>query len=238
MINRSKRAIILGCSHACGAEMWHGVGTDLIPDPQEDYGLEHNFAAQISRALGYTPCNHALGGGSNDLIFRVWTDLCGDLTEHDLVIACWTGPNRTEVWHEDDGLWLQISPGTENFLQRTKDTLHLQGRTIPAMVSNHDLVVDYSKKWTLFTCDQSAINNKIKNILALNHWAQKLRIPVMNIDSFGPVDHQLVDEFDWPSRQSFLDYCLSKQFLSTPNGHYGLDAHTAFAQSLLADING
>jgi len=70
-----KKALILGCSHAVGAEM--SQEPNLVFDTfvqAHDYELTHCYPAQIAQALGYLPVNRGISGGSNDAMFRLFTE--------------------------------------------------------------------------------------------------------------------------------------------------------------------
>ena len=81
-----KQALILGCSHAAGTEMHNGT--------------ECSYPVKIAKQLGYAPKNYAISGGSNDAMFRIYQEQCSGLDSSDIVIACWSGYNRTEIWND------------------------------------------------------------------------------------------------------------------------------------------
>jgi hypothetical protein len=219
--------------------MWLGPFTQDIPHPQEDFGAKNSYPVQIARALGYEPCNHAIGGGSNDAIFRIWTEVCDHLNQSNIVIACWTGCHRSEFWHEKSALWLQISPGTQSYLKRVQDPLFLEGRTISEVVVEQDNIIEFGKLWHTFANDQiSASNNKLKNILALNASAERLGIRVINFDSFDPVNNKSVKQFEWPVDIDFMKFVDSCGYDHTDWGHYFLDAHNAYAKKVLESLHG
>ena len=154
-----RQALILGCSHAYGSEMF--------PYPQATYN--HSYPAIIAKELGYEVNNRSIPGGSNDAMFRLFT-------EHnqtaDLVIVCWSGYNRSEIWNDQVHKWEALAPGKEDI--------------------SGPGYLEYQKQWVMFHTDARVGRlNKIKNILAVNAIAT---CPVVNIDSFWPVDN-----FIWPS---------------------------------------
>jgi hypothetical protein len=69
-----KRAIILGCSHAAGTEMYNGIAC--------------SYPVKIAEQLGYVPENYAIAGGSNDAMFRIYEEHRTRLDSSDIVIAC------------------------------------------------------------------------------------------------------------------------------------------------------
>lgn len=229
----------MGCSHALGAEMWLDPELSDIPEPQEDFGLINSYPMRIARALGFHPLNHAISGGSNDAMFRIWAEQCHGLGPNDMVIACWTGGNRSEVWHEKDQMWVEISPGTEVFFKRHKDQLFLQGRCVGDSIADQDFYKQYIKYWQSLACDPvSAGNNKIKNILALNIWATQLGIRVLNFYSFEEMDNTILDQFEWPADQSFMQHANINGFTPTAWGHYFIDAHRSYADLVLESLHG
>lgn len=219
--------------------MWLDGSTHLVPDPQENFGATNSYPVQIARAMAYIPHNHAIGGGSNDAMFRIWQAQCDQLCSADIVIACWTGRHRSEIWHEHDQLWIQISPGTESYLTRVPDTLFLEGRCVAKTVTDQSSFLDYTKSWQVFANDViSAENNKIKNIHALNALAERRGIRVLNFDSFDPIDHPDVGGYEWPSPTDFMAFAHCRGFRHTINGHYFLDAHTAYADLAMETLRG
>ena len=140
------KALVLGCSHAAGNE---------ISTPGED-DRENSYPMHLARLLGYVPTNMSITGGSNDAVFRLTE---AHHQDYDIVIACWTGCNRTEVW--DGKSWQAIAPGG-----------------VPTTVE------EYRQQWLIHGTDvTSGRLNKVKNILAANALCSN----VINIDSFWPV---------------------------------------------------
>jgi hypothetical protein len=162
-----KQALVLGCSHAAGSEIF-GAGTE---------DRANSYPMNLANLLGYQPTNMAIPGGSNDAIFRLASQHHHD---YDVVIACWTGCNRTEVW--DGNSWQAIAPG---------------GRPIS--------VENYRQQWLVHSTNElSGRLNKTKNILAVNAMCKH----VINIDSFWPVlcdvDWAVPDNFwDWCNKQHY-----------------------------------
>lgn len=231
--------MILGCSHAQGAEMWLDAAYVSNGYPDEDFGLKNSYPALIGQELGYEIYNYSMGGGCNDAIFRIARELLPTLTNDDLVIACWTGGDRSEIWHGKHNIWLQISPGTTTYLRREIDDVHLSGRTIDIVVDDCDQYVEFTKKWTIFAInDQSSRNNKIKNIIALNDMLTSAGIPAINLDSFDPVDDPALENFFWPEKTNFMEFCNANKFPRTHYGHYFFEAHRAYAHKVLENIHG
>lgn len=193
------KALVLGCSHAEGSEM----GTD-------EYGRTNSYPVLLAERMGYTTDNHAIGGGSNDAVFRIFE------TKHhnyEIVIACWTGHNRTEVWHHDK--WIPFAQG-----------------------SNAGDLEAYRQQWIVHhTDDVTGRLNKIKNIVALNALAYMHGVKVVNIDSFWPV-HGYVwpSNVLWPVPVDFWTWAKAQGYACTPWGHFGREAHSAFADYILENI--
>jgi hypothetical protein len=132
-----------------------------------------------------------------------------------LVIACWSGYNRSEIWDDQINNWQALAPGKKDI----KNPVHLE----------------YQKQWIMFhTDDRVGRLNKIKNILAVNTLATQ---PVINIDSFW-----LVNNFTWPSNcywpvsTTFWDWCAENNYPKTAGGHFFEPAHQAFAKFVLENI--
>ena len=238
-----KRALILGCSHALGAEMWKIPGWVLKPEYVSDdaYGAMHSYPVQLAHQLGYTPCNHAISGGSNDAMYRIFCDELPQLTSDDVVIACWTGGNRSEVFYEHEKRWLSISHGDTHTLQIQSDRALLQGRYTAVKIKHHQEFEDYGKQWLVYEGhDQRGQLNKIKNTLALNMLAQVKQVPVINIDSFWPIlDYAWPPSINWPvANKDFMTFCREQNFPRTDWGHFFLPAHQAFADYIFKNMAG
>ena len=215
-----KKALILGCSHAVGAEMSQEPGLVFDTFVQaHDYELAHCYPAQIAHTLGYQPVNRSISGGSNDSMFRLFME--ETLTPKDMVIACWTGINRTEI---RDRHWQQLCPGAN----------------IPKNINQ-----DYVKHWVLYSGNtEVGMLNKTKNILALNAVAHAQGIPVINIDSFWPIDFfpkmdfSWPDSVNWPVDTDFMSWCQQHNFPHTETVHFFKPAHDSYAEHVLQNIAG
>ena len=127
-----KQALILGCSHAYGSE--------IFPWPRATY--DHSYPALIAKALGYKIKNLSIPGGSNDAIFRLFEE---HRQAADLVIACWSGYNRTEIWDSQINKWQSLAPGKTDVGD-----------------ANY---AEYQKQWVIFHADNRIGRlNKIKNV--------------------------------------------------------------------------
>lgn len=236
-----KQALILGCSHALGAEMFKqpGLTLDRTSTSPDAYGAKNSYPVQIAQQLGYTALNHAISGGSNDAMYRIFCDKVDQLTVVDVVIACWSGGNRGEVFYEHEQRWLPISHGDTHTLQIESDSVLLQGRCIPSKIRHHRLFEDYGRQWLIYEGhDQRGHLNKVKNILALNMLAQSHHIPVINIDSFWPItNHTWPSSMKWPALdKDFMTFCQQQNFPRTDWGHFFRPAHSAFAEFVLKNI--
>ena len=231
------RAVVLGCSHAAGSEM------ETDPDRPEDiapehFGPAHSYPVQLAQLLGYSAENYSLGGGSNDAVFRIFTDLADQLTEQDLIIACWTGSDRTEVWDPIESTWHSLSAGNSNFNRRVVDPVALAGRCIPEPVAMAQDLAEYQAAWVRYSVDGQANRlNKIKNIIALNAMARATGIPVLNIDSFAPIrDFEWPGFVTWATRVPFWDWAVKNSYPQAQYGHFFLAAHTEFARLVFDQI--
>lgn len=192
-------AYILGCSHAAGSEMKKAVG------------IQNSYPCLLAKSLGYNSINYAIPGGSNDAMFRLLIENINKITTKDIVIACWSGLNRTEIYNSQKKSWQIINMSTS--------------------------ANDYHKAWQVNHGEEKFGQlNKIKNILALNSLCQRQQIKVINIDSFWPVwDVEIQDLFT--VKENFWDYSLAKKFTKTDQGHFDLEAHKDFADYILRNIN-
>ena len=209
-----KKALILGCSHAVGAEMFKEPGLVFDNfDQADNYGRTHCYPVQIAQALGHMPINLSISGGSNDAMFRLFTEQT--LTPVDIVIACWTGVNRNEIY---DNQWIAMSPGA-----------------VPDQVNS-----DYFKHWLLYSANtEVGMLNKTKNILALNALAYAQGIQVINIDSFWPVPNiEWPSIVEWSASMDFMSWCQEHNFPHTAWGHFFKSAHDSFAKHVLQNIAG
>ena len=237
-----KKALILGCSHAAGAQMSQELPLDFFKNPQDVPAYEGNnsFPVAISCALGYTAFNHSISGGSNDAMFRVSVDTIYQLCDQDIIIACWTGLDRTEIWYNDEARWLPMSHGQVNVQSSGSHSVLRQGISLGKQISNPTQYKEYGRQWMLYESTvESRQLNKIKNILALNTLAQSHGIRVINIDSFNPINNfKWPDNIFWPvPKTTFCDWCQQAGFTTTSCGHYFKSAHQAFADYVLQFIS-
>ena len=123
-------------------------------------------------------------------MFRLFTEQT--LTPNDIVIACWSGVNRSEIY---DKQWIAMAPGA-----------------VPDRVN-----ADYFKHWLLYSANtEVGMLNKTKNILALNMLAHTQGIQVINIDSFWPVpDVAWPNSLKWPVDTDFMSWCQQYSFPHT-----------------------
>jgi hypothetical protein len=196
-----KKALILGCSHAEGSEM-----------STEEYNRANSYPVLLAERQGYVAHNCAIGGGSNDAMFRIFES---GFKNYNIVIACWTGHNRSEAWHNN--AWIPLAPGDKR---------------------NFGDLDTYRQQWVVHHTDHvTGRLNKIKNIVALNTLAQAHDVPVINIDSFWPVHgYAWPSNVHWPVSTTFWDWADAQGYAYTPWGHFGRDAHSAFADYILENI--
>lgn len=245
MLMKKRNFYILGCSHASGCELeGDNIGHNT------DFNLNNSFAALLGKKLGYNVINLAFPGGSNDSIFRMFHRLV-DATEHedpeswrttavpmkpspwipnpkfdqdqDVVFASWTGEERIEVFDVNNSEWLNFSVGAS--LEASKFN------------KNHrDFYNSYIRFWC--SADETGYNNKLKNILALNSYANYRGAVVINHNSFAPFDFMIKDTFLWLNAAgNFADWAASNNYRQTPQWyHYGVDAHKDYADKLYAEL--
>lgn len=234
----TNRALILGCSHAAGAEMSKDPGI-TVDDPQS-FGYLNSYPVLIARQLGYTPLNYAVSGGSNDAIFRIFCEQLGYLTSNDIIIACWTGIDRTEIWHELDQQWLQLSIGQQNWNPTKSSAYALSGENCRGEISCLDEYKRYCQQWSKYHVNsQSSKLNKLKNITSLNDLAESRSISVINIDSFYPINNNISKARPCPNKwvidEAFTSWAIRNNCPKTDWGHYFLDTHQRFADLIVAN---
>jgi len=226
-----KKALILGCSHATGAEMAHDPSVTYRDAIEfEEYGYTRSYPVLIAQELGYQALNHAIAGGSNDAMFRIFESI--NLTSDDIVIACWTGFDRGEVWYEKERRWLALAHSGINVHEKQSNATVLEGLNSGAIIKDSAQYCEYAKQWAI---NEGNIFrgrlNKIKNIFALNALAQARGIKVINIHSFNAVE---CESFEWPiGLEDFCNWCKDRDFAHTNGGHYFKDAHAQFARYVL-----
>lgn len=229
-----KRAYIFGCSHAAGSEMF---------DNDLDREYTHSYPALIARDLGYAVHNHAIPGGSNDAIFRILSCISQDITYEDLVILCWTGPDRCEFFSEEANQWLQFSVGRGRFHKTVAHPIALQGQFVGSIIPEQSTWQQFLQLWQKLVLGQRSTNsyaNRTRNVIAANSLAISRTSSVINLTSFAPYceeDWPLVRTLYWPmQRQDFCSWAVAQQLPRTENGHFGYDVHRTYADVVLATL--
>jgi hypothetical protein len=227
------KALIVGCSHAAGAQMHTGPEcTTKHPVEQVVWEANNSYPVLLAKMLGYTAHNHAVSGGSNDAMFRICTE---QIKHADIVIACWTGWDRTELWHPEHDAWFNLNYSDDAIYMRKPYGGLLEGQTVPTVVDRNKEYYSYGKQWLVYEGgNEKSRLNKIKNVLALNTLAKQHGVEVLNFDSF-----QGIYDFDWPStvnqpvptqEQEFCTWSFAQGFTTEPTGHFFLPAHQAYAE--------
>lgn len=229
-----KQSLILGCSHAAGSEMAAEPGidcTDIIKF--EEYGYSRSYPVKIAQALGYQAQNCAIPGGSNDAMFRIFES--AKLSRGDIVIACWSGFDRSELWYEKEQRWLSMAHGSVNCHQKIASSIIADGINALNNVSDAASYQAYGKHWAINEGNPHRGRlNKLKNILAVNALAQERGISVINIHSFNSVD---LAYYNWPvGSVEFYNWCGERNFPRTEWGHFFEPAHQAFADFVLEHV--
>ena len=238
------KALVLGCSHAAGSEMTSELDLDLQGYEEKHYGYQMSYPAQLARLLGYeTVLNHAIPGGSNDAMFRIFETFVNpykNLPRPDIVIACWTGCERTEIWNFDENNWVGLAGGKTLFSKTEHDDIIREGMPIGVHIDNRDEIIEYQKQWVVHHADRWwGRMNKLKNMLAVNVMAAEHNIPVINIDSFGTVQ-----EYNFPDtvyrplfKVEFCNWAAERGFNNTRSGHYFTQAHKTFANFIYRKLD-
>lgn len=229
------KALILGCSHAAGDEMYKDPTLVIDGSKKWNFGYQNSYPVLIAQQLGYRPLNYAIPGGSNDAMFRIFYEQLDQLTPNDVVIACWTGIDRTEIWHELDQRWLPFSQGQYTFYPIVDNEYALSGLNSGGQISLDSEYQAYREQWGRYQVNLiSSKLNKLKNILSLNNLAQHYSIPVININSFYPI--KCPDYITWVANESFWDWADRNHCNRTDWGHYFLDTHQKFADLIVTNI--
>lgn len=221
--------------------MFRGIDQQELNQQQlDDYGYQNSYPVLVARDLGFGPCNHAIAGGSNDAICRIGSELVDQLSKDDLIIACWTGPTRTEIWCEEESAWLPLAPGMECFWKTEPDAVIPQGRLqYDQTIRNCNRYLEYLKQWCTFdNYYQRWVNNAVKNVIALNVMAKQCNVQIINFFSFASIDNKYITQLGrWPAGcQDFVNWALGNHHRSTPNGHFLFAAHRGFADHVLLGI--
>jgi len=240
-----KQAFILGCSHALGAEMRAEPGVDFSQyHSAEHYETHNSYPALIAQQLGYGIQNHAIAGGSNDTMFRIFCEHVNHMQSTDLVIACWTGPNRTELYYEKHHRWLPMPAGETITNCVEPNDWVLQGLPMLETISDHRDYEHYGQQWLVYQGHElQGHHNKVKNVLALNSLAQSRSVPVINVDSFWPTRSRdprknMLGHIKWAAADTdFWSFCQNLNFPHTDWGHFFQPAHQAFADHVLSTVD-
>jgi hypothetical protein len=234
----TKKAIVLGCSHAAGAEMYPRHIENWV-----ERGYRESYPVLIAEEFGYQVENHSIYGGSNDAIFRIFTEILPRLTDQDLVVCCWTGMDRSEIYHDDHQDWIQFN-GNTSWLQQRKRTSEIpQGFLIKPLVEHHDEYFSYVESWKRFAVDKNFLstkNNQYKNILAVNCLAGKKDVRVWNFFSLTPSDPEMfadLSSFQWPlGTIDFWTWARKQGFERVGHGHFQKDAHEKYASLAIESL--
>ena len=236
----STNALILGCSHAAGAQMHTGPEcTTKHPVEQVVWEANNSYPVLLAEMLGYTPLNHAISGGSNDAMFRI----CTQQIEHaDIIIACWTGWDRTELWHPEHDSWFNLNYSNDTINMRKPYGGLLEGQNVATNVDNHKAYHTYGKQWLVYEGgNEKSRLNKIKNVLAVNALGKQRGIEVLNFDSF-----QGIHDFSWPGdvyrplasiEEEFCIWSFAQGFTTEPTGHFFQPAHQAYAEYIKSRLD-
>jgi len=232
------KCLILGCSHANGANMHLDPDFDIKNYnfvEQVEYGAKNSYPVLLAEMLGHAPLNYSISGGSNDAMLRIGLAQINTLNSDDAIIACWTGIDRGEVWHEEHQCWRPINYIDNIIHQQRPNEYSKAGINIGPLVKRNQEYYEYGKQWLLFEGSyQRGYNNKIKNMLALNSLAHSRGIKLINLDSF-----QAIWDFNWPDfvyrpqksvNDEFCSFAINNNFPHEPDGHFFRPAHLSYAE--------
>ena len=236
----TNKCLILGCSHANGAEMHHDPSLNfekLSPVEQVEYDAQNSYPVLLAEMLGYEPLNYSISGGSNDAMTRIVLEQIDSLTDQDIVIACWTGIDRGELWHEEHQYWRPINYTNPYIHQLYPNKFSKAGINIGPLVDRHQDYHEYAKQWLMFEGNyQRGHKNKIKNVLATNYMLNSRNIRTVNLDSFQGI---YSETFAWPAdvfrpfdkpEDEFCNFAVNRDYKHGPGGHFFRPAHVAYAE--------
>ena len=236
------KCLILGCSHAYGANMHLDPEFDIKNYnfvEQVEYGAKNSYPVLLAEMLGHAPLNYSISGGSNDAMLRIGLEQINTLNSDDIIIACWTGMDRGEIWHEEHQYWRPINYDQGVIHQLYPNEVIKAGINIGPLVRNSQDYYAYGKQWLLFEGNyQRGYNNKMKNVLALNYLAHSRGIKLINIDSFQGIHS---DTFTWPRdmfrpadqhEDEFCNFSIDRSYPHEPGGHFFRPAHLAYAEHI------
>ena len=116
----------------------------------------------------------------------------------------------------------------------------LQGRATGADIEDHRGWQHYHQAWQqrwLGIEDRNEKAQEYRNMLAAHALAETHTSRIINIRSFAGHEHayrSTTDHFYWPiGYEEFWTWCHDRKFVHTPWGHFGFDAHRAFADDIL-----
>lgn len=249
------RCFIFGCSHAAGLDMVdldRYVCVDGHVYDRRTYGYHHSYPAIIGKQLGYRDIhNHSLASGSTDSMVRIFHEVVDTIDPaRDLVIACWTGGDRSEYWDQDHQLWVQLTANKPGFHLLQPSPIALQG-LMHGNVITTDRFQQEHHKWVMESNHQLALQRLENNMRVLNAAAQDRQLRLMNLCSFtigyfpqvdGKTprpDYSAVSHHWWPvgTKITFLEYSKKKGFKADDWGHFKQDAHESFAAFVLDHIS-
>lgn len=228
------QALIVGCSHAAGAELDREPGLEPMSFNQvTEFCWQNNFANKLAVKLGYDPINRAYGGGSNDRMFRTYWEYRQNLSSNDIIIAVWTGNDRSEFYSNTHQRWLAINlDGVTRYQVGSCEYYgerHLGGAKIP-----HEPEFDLINQTRVYMqTDQLGYMNKLRNVLSLNADARHRGIRVLNIEAFMSLGERMSvpDWIYYPiGTESFCNWARANQRPHTDWGHFFRDTHEDFAE--------
>lgn len=249
------RCFVFGCSHSAGMGMTSAdrslIAHDCVYD-KTTYGYHHSYAAIVGRELGYIDIhNHSIPGGSTDAMLRIFREIVDTIDpDRDLVIACWTGGDRSEYWEPDHEIWVQLTANKTGFRLLRPSIIALQGLPVGDNVVT-ERFQQQQRKWVLESSFDSAMRRLETNMLAMNQLARDREIRLMNLCSFTIghfpeitikghwPDYSQVGDYWWPigTWTSFLEFCKKRGFKPDMWGHHDEPAHRAFADMILDKIS-
>ena len=227
---------INGDSHSAGSELALGVDNNLVAFKGDDGKywrtlgtpqamdahpecIKLSYGVTLAKKLKYNYLCDAVPGGSNQRIFRRFTEL--DI-KPDLVVIGWSTWERTEFYDEVNNRWWQISAH--------------EGKDWPETIK-------YKYKEYITKLDWDACMAQSHSMIYQLHLElQEKSIPHIFFNTYSYFNTNSITPVDWNNcyidpynpNGTFFNWCKNNGFKTvTENSfHYGKDAHDAWANYL------
>lgn len=233
----------------------------------EGYDLDDpmkSWPFQLASKLNYNVVNLALGGASNDRIFRTTIEYLNTHNKPDLIVIGWTGFNRAEL-SSADGMYLRLTNNRclPDTLELDKDLTNIHKFWF---VNLHNEYISY-RNWIHYILHLqmyfdhanikyrffSAFDNYINEFLTESDLALELAdhsYQWRDRNKYAPFRdiHQEYQELvsltkrinlsNWilSNRYTMQSYLKQEKFTTDSTGHFLADGHAAWAERIGQDL--